>query len=61
MKNKMDYDNPKQSGFDASLEGVSNLDCPAGYKTHANVREVWMQGWEAGERIRKAAQILKDE
>ena len=49
----MDYNNPKQSGFEASLAGVSNLDCPADYRTHANARTVWMYGWEAGERSKK--------
>jgi len=53
MKNNMDYKKPIQSGFNASLEGVSNLDCPADERWHANIRSWWMQGWEAGERSKK--------
>ena len=56
-RNAMDYKNPKRSGFNASLEGVSNLDCPAGYRTHGNIRAEWMNGWEAGERSKKCKGI----
>lgn len=53
----MDYNNPKRSGFDARLAGVSNLDCPADYRTHANARTLWLQGWEAAERSKKCKGI----
>jgi ribosome modulation factor len=56
----MNYKNPKQSGFNASISGMSNLDCPANYRTQANARALWMDGWEAGERSKSCKGIQLD-
>lgn len=49
----MNYNNPKRSGFDASLAGDEKSSCPMDPRTHANAICHWDDGFDAGERSKK--------
>ncbi len=60
MRNKMNYNNPRQSGFAAGIEGVSRLDCPVDCRTHANARALWMEGWESALKFKEMGLTPED-
>jgi hypothetical protein len=49
---EMDYSNPKKSGQIAFLRGHRLEDNPCSYRTSANARTAWIQGWHKQSKIK---------
>jgi len=47
----MNYNNPNNSGFIAFKQGRSRDENPCSYRTEANARYEWFQGWDRAQKL----------